>query len=186
MTGFDYLVVSDVSSKHEELDICCFVFGGAGVYFQCEIRESFSFLQSNFKEFAQNLSIWPPSAMSKWNICSCYRMPGKLLVITFVLFFQLCLLKTTTTNIWYSTFVTTNVLHSLCFYMHRKVFSQKKIRKILCVSKFIGVFESPLLCIWKFVCSVHILTAKIFESGPMPTLWNFLDRLPLLPSCKFG
>ena len=33
---------------------------------------------------------------------------------------------------------------------------------------------------------VCILTANIFESGPMPTPWNFLDRPPLLPSCKLG
>ena len=31
-----------------------------------------------------------------------------------------------------------------------------------------------------------LLTANFFESGPMPNPWNFLDRLPLLPSCKFG
>ena len=109
MTGFDYLVVSDVSSKYEVLDICCFVFWGAGVYIRCEICKSFSFLQNFFKEFAQNLSIWPPSAMSKWNICSCYRMPGTCNYICFV--FQLCLLKTTTkTNIRYSTSVMNNVL----------------------------------------------------------------------------
>ena len=32
----------------------------------------------------------------------------------------------------------------------------------------------------------NILTANIFESGPMPTPWKFLDRPPLLPSCKLG
>ena len=30
------------------------------------------------------------------------------------------------------------------------------------------------------------LTANIFESGPMLTPWKFLDRPPLLPSCKLG
>ena len=28
-----------------------------------------------------------------------------------------------------------------------------------------------------------ILTANIFESGPMPTPWKFLDSLPVIPSC---
>ena len=32
----------------------------------------------------------------------------------------------------------------------------------------------------------NFLTANIFESGPMLTPWNFLDRPPLLPSCKLG
>ena len=27
------------------------------------------------------------------------------------------------------------------------------------------------------------LTANIFESGPMPTPWKFLDSLPVIPSC---
>ena len=31
-----------------------------------------------------------------------------------------------------------------------------------------------------------VLTANNFESGPMPTPWNFLDGPPLLPSCKLG
>ena len=30
------------------------------------------------------------------------------------------------------------------------------------------------------------LTANIFESGPFSTPWKFLDRLPLLPSCKLS
>ena len=30
------------------------------------------------------------------------------------------------------------------------------------------------------------LTANIFESGPMPTPWKFLDGLLLLPSCELG
>ena len=30
----------------------------------------------------------------------------------------------------------------------------------------------------------NLLTANIFESGPMPTPWKFLDRPPLLPSYK--
>ena len=33
---------------------------------------------------------------------------------------------------------------------------------------------------------VEILTASIFERRPMLTPWKFLDRLPLLPSCKLG
>ena len=28
-----------------------------------------------------------------------------------------------------------------------------------------------------------VLTANIFESGPMPTPWKFLDSLPVIPSC---
>ena len=32
----------------------------------------------------------------------------------------------------------------------------KKIKKILGISKAIRIFESPLLCIWQFECSVHI------------------------------
>ena len=32
----------------------------------------------------------------------------------------------------------------------------------------------------------NLLTANIFESGPMPTPWKSLDRTPLLPSCKSG
>ena len=35
-------------------------------------------------------------------------------------------------------------------------------------------------------CFVHILTANIFESGPMPTPNKFFDGLSLLPSCKLG
>ena len=31
-----------------------------------------------------------------------------------------------------------------------------------------------------------VLTANIFESGPMPTSWKFLDGPLLLPSCKLG
>ena len=31
-----------------------------------------------------------------------------------------------------------------------------------------------------------ILTANIFESGPMPTPWKILAGPPLLPSCKLG
>ena len=27
------------------------------------------------------------------------------------------------------------------------------------------------------------LTANIFESGPMPTPWKFLDSPPVIPSC---
>ena len=30
------------------------------------------------------------------------------------------------------------------------------------------------------------LTANIFESGPMPTSWKFLNSPPLLPSCELG
>ena len=29
----------------------------------------------------------------------------------------------------------------------------------------------------------NYLTANIFESGPMPTPWKFLDSLPVIPSC---
>ena len=37
-----------------------------------------------------------------------------------------------------------------------------------------------------WMCRYHPydLAANIFESGPMPTPWKFLDRPPLLPSCK--
>ena len=31
--------------------------------------------------------------------------------------------------------------------------------------------------------SIRILTANIFESGPMPTPWKYLDSLPVIPSC---
>ena len=30
------------------------------------------------------------------------------------------------------------------------------------------------------------LTTNVSESGPMPTPWNFLARLLLVPSCKLG
>ena len=33
---------------------------------------------------------------------------------------------------------------------------------------------------------VFLLTAYIFESGPMPTPWNFLAGPPVLLSCKWG
>ena len=33
---------------------------------------------------------------------------------------------------------------------------------------------------------ITLLTANIFESGPMPTTWKFLARPPILPSCKLG
>ena len=29
----------------------------------------------------------------------------------------------------------------------------------------------------------NLLTANIFESGPMPTPWKFLDSLAVIPSC---
>ena len=32
-------------------------------------------------------------------------------------------------------------------------------------------------------CGMFILTANIFESGPMPTPCKFLDSLPVIPSC---
>ena len=38
---------------------------------------------------------------------------------------------------------------------HKKT-ACKKIKKILGTSKAIRIFESPLLCIWQFECSVHI------------------------------
>ena len=31
--------------------------------------------------------------------------------------------------------------------------------------------------------TINCLTASIFESGPMPTPWKFLDSLPVIPSC---
>ena len=34
------------------------------------------------------------------------------------------------------------------------------------------------LTIWRYY-----LTANIFESGPMPTPWKFLDSSPVIPSC---
>ena len=40
--------------------------------------------------------------------------------------------------------------------MHRKIISRKNIKKIFGVSKAISVFESLLLCIWQFECSVYI------------------------------
>ena len=46
--------------------------------------------------------------------------------------------------------------HSLSFYIHIKIISSVKIKKILGISTAIRVFESPLLCIWQFECSVHI------------------------------
>ena len=33
------------------------------------------------------------------------------------------------------------------------------------------------------VSMFEILTANIFESGPMPTPWKILDSLPVIPSC---
>ena len=39
---------------------------------------------------------------------------------------------------------------------------------------------------WILICNGKYLTANIFESGPMPTSWKFLNRPPLLPSCKLG
>ena len=39
---------------------------------------------------------------------------------------------------------------------------------------------------WILICNGKYLTANIFESGPMPTPWKFLNRPPLLPSCKLG
>ena len=35
-------------------------------------------------------------------------------------------------------------------------------------------------------CAWFQLNSSIFESGPMPTQWNFLDRLPVIPSCWLG
>ena len=40
-------------------------------------------------------------------------------------------------------------------------------------------------------CSCHpapgnLLTANIFESGPMPTPWKFLESLKVIPSCYLG
>ena len=46
--------------------------------------------------------------------------------------------------------------HSLSFYIHIKMISSVKIKKILGISKAIRGFESPLLCIWQFEISVHI------------------------------
>ena len=54
--------------------------------------------------------------------------------------------------------------YALSFYMHRKILLyKKKIKKILGISKAIGVIVSPLLCIWQFECSVHIFR------GPCPS-----------------
>ena len=38
------------------------------------------------------------------------------------------------------------------------------------------------------VVAIHndLLTANIFEIGPMPTPWKFLDSLPVIPSCYLG
>ena len=44
----------------------------------------------------------------------------------------------------------------------------KKIKKILGISKAIRIFESPLLCIWQFECSVHIFR------GPCSRLMDVL------------
>ena len=45
---------------------------------------------------------------------------------------------------------------ALRFYMHKKVFSQNKIKKIFGFNKAIGVLSPPCLVIDKFECSVHI------------------------------
>ena len=39
----------------------------------------------------------------------------------------------------------------------------KKIKKMLSISKAIRVFESPLLCIWKFEYPVHIFRGPWFR-----------------------
>ena len=41
-------------------------------------------------------------------------------------------------------------------------------------------------CLQLKMVEVVILTANIFESGPMPTPSKFLAGLSLLPSCKLG
>ena len=41
---------------------------------------------------------------------------------------------------------------------------------------------SRLICKIAYVNGLA-LTANIFESGPMPTPWKFLDSLPAIPSC---
>ena len=69
--------------------------------------------------------------------------------------------------------------HALSFYMHKLL--HKKIKKILGISKTIRVFESPLLCIWQFECSVHIFR------GPCFNILRFVkekeDEKPISTSC---
>ena len=48
-----------------------------------------------------------------------------------------------------------------------------KMLRIVIFSLFFG----------RIVDTINCLTASIFESGPMPTPWKFLDSLPVIPSC---
>ena len=46
-------------------------------------------------------------------------------------------------------------------------------------------FYSTVRAVLK-IYTILLLTANIFESGPIPTPWKFLVGLPLLSSCKLG